>query len=68
MTDPREVEKKKFLNLTNSSLLRSLQAEEQSWAAKVHTKSDGAAGEEVSRWEWALPAMQDWPLKWEQHR
>lgn len=46
MTDPLEVEKKKFLNLKNSFLLRSLQAEEQSWAAKVHRKSDRGGGHE----------------------
>ena len=45
MTDPLEVEKK-FLNLKNSFLLQSLQAEEQSWAAEVHRKSERGGGHE----------------------
>lgn len=45
MTDPLEVEKK-FLNLKNSFLLQSLQAEEQSWAAEVHRKGERGGGHE----------------------
>ena len=62
MTDPLEVEKKKFLNLKSSFLLRSLWAEGHSWAAKVHRDSDGAAGEDERRGG-ALRAAQAWPLR-----